>query len=131
MKFAGKNIDLGLLFLRILVGGVFINHGLMKLANMKGTIGFFDSLGFGPFLTYTVAIVETVGGLFIVLGLWTPIISILFVLIMLMAILKTKIDNFSKAELELVMIMGSLAIFLAGNGKCALKARGDNSASKA
>lgn len=74
---------------------------------------------------------ETVGGLFIVLGLWTPIISILFVLIMLMAILKTKIDNFSKAELELVMIMGSLAIFLAGNGKYALKARGDNSASKA
>lgn len=50
MKFAGKNIDLGLLFLRILVGGVFINHGLMKLANMKGTIGFLIRLVLGHFL---------------------------------------------------------------------------------
>lgn len=131
MKLAGKNIDLGLLFLRILVGGVFINHGLMKLTNMQGTIGFFDSLGFGPFLAYAVAIIETVGGLFMVLGLWTPIVSILFVLIMLVAILKTKMGNFSRAELDLVMIAGSLAVFFAGNGKYALKAKSDTTAPKA
>jgi uncharacterized membrane protein YphA (DoxX/SURF4 family) len=121
MKLASRHIDLGLLLLRLLVGGVFINHGLMKLTNMGGTIGYFDSLGFGPFLAYAVAIIETVGGVLMVLGLWTPIVAILFVIIMLVAILKTKMGNFSKAELDLIMILGSAAVFFAGNGKYAVQ----------
>lgn len=126
MKFASRNIDLGLLLLRIVVGGVFINHGLMKLTNMQGTIGFFDSLGFGPFLAYAVALIETIGGLFMILGLWTPVVAILFAVIMLVAIFKTKMGNFSKAELDLVMLLTSAAVFFAGNGKYAIKGKANN-----
>ncbi|GEE03607.1 hypothetical protein nbrc107696_40530 [Gordonia spumicola] len=81
-------LDLGLLILRLAVGGVFTVHGLQKLTgwmNGPGLDGFADFLqnaadpsrGFDPdvtkWLALTAGVSETAGGILLVLGLLTPI----------------------------------------------------------
>ena len=74
-------LDFGLLVLRLVLGGLFIAHGLDKL------FGWFDGLGRGgteqlltgfgfhdvKILTWVLAVSETAGGLLLVLGLLTPV----------------------------------------------------------
>lgn len=80
------NVDLGLLVLRLAVGGVIVAHGLMKLgwvggsgvrgmAAVRGTAGWFGSLGLWPPLFWALVSVlaEAGGGLLIILGLGGPI----------------------------------------------------------
>ncbi len=81
-------LDLGLLILRLAVGGIFTVHGLQKLTgwmNGPGPDGFADylqnipdpSLGFDPDATKWLSLVggvsETAGGILLILGLLTPI----------------------------------------------------------
>ncbi|WOC13478.1 DoxX family protein [Gordonia sp. MP11Mi] len=81
-------IDLGLLILRVALGGVFLVHGLQKLTgwmNGPGVNGFADflanssdpSLGFDEKATTTLSLVagisETAGGVLLIIGLLTPI----------------------------------------------------------
>ncbi len=80
------DIDLGLLILRGAVGGVVLTHGLIKvgwpismgirgLAAVRGTAGFFGSLGFWPPLFWALAsiVAEVVGSLLMIFGLGGPL----------------------------------------------------------
>lgn len=118
-----SNQGFGLLLLRLTVGGLFLYHGITKLQNMDGTIGFFGSIGLAPFWAWLVAIVETAGGALMVLGLWTTIVGLLFAVILVMALIKTKIGNvtsFSGAELDVLLLLASLSLAFAGAGSCSL-----------
>lgn len=76
----------GLLALRVVVGLFFVLHGVMKFMNLGGTSGFFGSLGIPPWFAYIVAAVEVLGGLALIVGLWTRWAGYLLALIMLGAL---------------------------------------------
>jgi putative oxidoreductase len=80
----------GLAILRIVVGVALLVHGWSKWANgIDGVAGFFASLGIpaATFFAYVVAIVETVGGLFLIVGFLTQIVGILVFIDMVGAVL--------------------------------------------
>ena len=74
-------MKLGLALLRIIVGGLFIGHGLQKLAGKfgghgpEGTGQFFEQLGLRPGKTHAVAAgaAEAGGGALLALGAFTPL----------------------------------------------------------
>ncbi len=74
-------MDTGLLILRIAVGLLLVGHGTQKLFGwfggygIAGTGGFFDSLGFRPGkpMAVVAGLSEAGGGLFLALGLLTPL----------------------------------------------------------
>jgi putative oxidoreductase len=71
--------------LRVVFGLVFVIHGLPKLKNLKQTQENFDSMGFHPgYLWGTfIALLETIGGLAIILGVLIQPIALLFAFEML------------------------------------------------
>ena len=78
--------DIIALVVRLIVGGIFITAGWMKVSAMSDTITSFAQLGIPAFLTYIVSYAELIGGVFIVLGLWTCISSVVLSIIMIGAV---------------------------------------------
>lgn len=111
----------GLLLVRIALAIVFLSHGISKLSDMDSTIAFFGSLGLGAFFAWLIAIVETLGGLFMLLGVWTCVTGAALAVTMIMAIILVKSKmGFPAMELEIVLLASSLAIALGGAGKYAI-----------
>jgi putative oxidoreductase len=117
-----RQASLGLLALRVAVAAVFINHGRQKLFvyGFAGVTGAFTQMGvpmpglMGPFI----GILEFFGGIALLLGLLTRLISLGFVCDMLGAILLVQLKNgFSKYELEFLLLGASLALLLTGAGR--------------
>src|SRR5271170_6626150 len=82
------------LYLRVMAGSVFFWEGILKFVYANQGIGRFTKLGM-PFPHFTadfVACLEIVGGLLILSGWLTRLISIPFIFEMIVAILSTKIS---------------------------------------
>jgi uncharacterized membrane protein YphA (DoxX/SURF4 family) len=81
------------LVVRIMAGGVFFSEGLLKFAYANQGIGRFTKLGMPlpGVLAPAIAILEIAGGLLLVSGAGTRLISVQFIAEMLVAILSTKI----------------------------------------
>ena len=81
------------ILLRIMAGGVFLWEGILKFIYPSLGIIRFTKLGIPlPHIaTYFIAILEIVGGSFIIAGFLTRIFSTLFICEMIVAILSTKI----------------------------------------
>lgn len=120
-----RNKSLGLLILRLFVGGIFIVHGVQKLLNMEGTIGFFSQIGLNAFWAWVVAIVETVGGVAVVLGIFTQYAAALLSIILLVAIIMVKykfggptlLGKFAAGEVDLALLGANLALVCTGAGR--------------
>jgi putative oxidoreductase len=121
-----------MLILRVVVGLLFIGHGTQKLfgwfggGGLDGTSGFFGSLGYRSPRTMALVggLTETVGGLLVLLGLFTPLGSALIVGMMVSAILSVHIDkgmwnSNGGIEFPLVMIASATAIAF-GPGRYAI-----------
>ena len=114
--------SLSTFLLRIVLGISFFVHGLVKFQGGIGnTVGWFESIGIPGFLAYVVGAVELVGGIALILGLGTRIVSALLTLIMVGAILKAKLAigflgtaEMAGYELDLAFLV--IALFLAVNG---------------
>ena len=79
--------EIGTFLLRIILGLVFLANGVAKFqGGIENTVGWFDSIGIPGFLAYAVGTIELVGGIAIILGLGTRIVSLLFGIIMIGAI---------------------------------------------
>ena len=81
--------DYGLLILRLVIGGGFIMHGYPKIAGgMEEVAGMLTRLEFPmpEISAWVLAITETLGGLFLVLGLMTRIAAIGPAIAMIVAI---------------------------------------------
>lgn len=85
-----------ILFLRLMAGGVFFWEGLLKFVYTNQGVGRFTKLGFPyPAATATfVACFEIAGGVLLVSGLFTRLVSLPFIFEMVVAILSTKISLF-------------------------------------
>ncbi len=82
-----------ILLLRLMAGGVFLSEGILKFVYTNQGVGRFTKLGM-PFPAVTadfVACLEIVGGLLLLSGLLTRVISVPFIIEMVVAILSTKI----------------------------------------
>jgi putative oxidoreductase len=115
----GKCMDYGMLFLRFVVGMGFLLHGLQKFGNMEGTVGFFGMLGLPVFVAYLVAIIETLAGVFLILGIFTRYAGYAVALVMLGAIitLHFKQGFLGGMELPLLYLASGLALAWGGAGK--------------
>lgn len=116
-KFAWSTV-----ILRVVLGITFFIHGLVKFqGGIENTVGWFDSIGIPGFFAYVVASLELVGGLLLVVGFGTRIVSALFVVLMLGATFKAKLalgflGNGQMAGYELDIALMAIALFLAVNG---------------
>ncbi len=117
----------GLMLVRIAAGAVFLAHGISKLQNMEGTIAFFGMLGLASFWAYIVAVLETVGGIALVLGLFTGVMGMLLAVEMLIAIflVKLKVGFIVPGgyEIDVMLFAAALGVAFSGPGKMALGKR--------
>lgn len=80
-----SNADLAALTLRVAMGILFLAHAGLKIFvfTPAGTAGFFESLGFPGPLAYLVIAAELLGGIALILGVWTRWVSLALVPILL------------------------------------------------
>ena len=73
-----SNTELAATILRVSMGILLLAHIWLKLIifTPAGTVAFFESLGFPGFLAYVVIAAELVGGVALILGLWTRWVSL-------------------------------------------------------
>jgi putative oxidoreductase len=76
------------LLLRVTLGGLFLAHLALKLFvfTPAGTAAFFGKVGLPPALAYVVMTAEVLGGVALILGVWTRLAAILLTPILLGAI---------------------------------------------
>ncbi|MCH8494504.1 MAG: DoxX family protein [Balneolales bacterium] len=120
-----KYADLAPLLLRIGVGLIFIYAGWGKITGIEGTQGFFGSIGIpmAGVMAWVVAIVEFVGGILILVGFRIQLPALLMAIIMVVAILTTKLSQdevFHAMRLDFLLLLASLALFTIGSGKYSL-----------
>ncbi|MGM0878674.1 MAG: DoxX family protein [Bacillota bacterium] len=114
--------ELGALILRVTLGALFFIHGLVKFqGGIENIVGWFDSIGLPGFMAYVVALFEMIGGIALIIGLATRLISVLFGLLMIGATLKVKLSvgllgNGQMAGYELDLALLAMAVYLVING---------------
>ena len=111
--------NISILIARLIIGGLFVGTGWMKISDMAMTIGFFQSLGIPAFLAYVVGYAEFIGGILLILGLWIEITTAILAIIMIVAIYLTRAGGFPAFSTPLVTLGSLLAICAAGPGKIA------------
>lgn len=121
--------DYGVLILRVVMGVIFIAHGYPKLFGKKekgqGLKIFADwlaSMKFPAawFLAFIAAVVEFVGGILLIVGLFTQITAVLIALEMVVTsfvqVSKMSKTLFGGFELDIILLAAAIAlIFLAGD----------------
>ncbi|WP_339229712.1 DoxX family protein [Oceanobacillus sp. FSL K6-2867] len=108
--------EAGSVILRIVLGITFFIHGLDKFQAGIGNIaGYFESLGIPGFLAYIVAFIELIGGIALILGIGTKIVSVLIAIIMLGAIFTAKLSLgfLDGYELDIALLAISIYLILA------------------
>lgn len=113
------NLDIALLLIRVGLAAVFIAHGWDKIGNMEGTVGFFSSIGLSAFWAYVIAYVELLGGISMLVGVFTGWSGIFLAMTMVGAIALVKISKgfLGGFEFDLMLFLAALAISFAGPGK--------------
>lgn len=114
---------MGLLLIRLAVGGVFLAHGVAKVLSLDMTVSFFMTIGLPAILAYVVTAIELLGGLAILLGVGTQIAGILVALVMVGAIftVKGKMGFLGGYELDLTLLLAALSLAVAGPGRYTMK----------
>lgn len=118
-----------ILFIRLMVGAVFLSEGIQKFLfpEIRGA-GRFASIGLPSpdFLGSFVGFFEIICGVFVLLGLLTRVSVIPLLLIMIVAIISTKLpqveakgiwETLHASRTDFSMLMGSLFLLAVGGGK--------------
>ena len=73
-----RSTDLAATLLRVVNGGLFLFHGLVKVFvfTIPGTVGYFESIGLPGFLAYLTILAEVGGGLALLAGFRVKLISL-------------------------------------------------------
>ncbi len=121
---AGKRSDVALLLTRLIIGGIFIYSGWLKVSDMATTVSQFGSTGIPAFFAYAVGYFELIGGIMLVLGLWTCVVATVLAVIMLFAIWFTRSMGMQGFGLPLAALAALLALSGICGGKYSLKRYG-------
>lgn len=130
-----ESIDFGLLALRLLIGGVFIGHGLAKFTERFGGLGLgragaiFEQIGYRPARPYLVAagVTELLAGAAFLAGLVTPLAAAALVGVMVNAIGSSKAGHgpwyFNGGwEYDVTLLLAAAALAFTGPGDVSLDA---------
>ena len=129
MKNCRSSRDCGLLALRIAVGVIFILHGYGKLfggaPGMEAFTGMVAGIGFpAPALfAYVAALSEFLGGIAILLGVFTCVASTLIGIVMLVALVMVKKFNLPMADADLALLGSAIALMCMGPGRYSIAAQ--------
>ena len=124
-------VDLGLLLVRVVVGGLLAAHGLQKLTGwfggpgLAGNTAFLDDLGYRRprQMAWLHALSEIAAGVLLVLGLLTPLASAAIVAVMLNAAVAVHARNglwVQQGGYEYPLVLSAVAIGLALTGPGAI-----------
>lgn len=119
------NPDLGILFVRLALGIVFVHAGWLKVTGLDGVVGFFGAVGIPAFLAYFVAYAELIGGVLILVGFLSRYAGLVLAAIMLVATLTVHLPNgYGLAnngfEYTLTLMLLALAVVTFGSGRYSL-----------
>lgn len=126
---AVRTADVGLLVLRAVFGGLLAAAGLQKLAGWFGGPGLtetgaaFEQVGYQPGVLFAAAagIFETVGGLLLLLGLFTPLASAIVVGVMINAVTATWSGGlFGPAGYQLAFLYATVGVVVSCTGAGAI-----------
>ena len=115
--------DIGILIARLVLGVIFLAHGLQKFNSWgyEGTKAGFEGMGVpAPAVSAFVATwIEILGGLALILGVLVPVFGVLLFLLMLGAFFIVHVENgiyVGDGGFELVAALGAGALLLAAVG---------------
>ncbi len=123
-----ESTDFASLVLRVILGGLFILHGWMKVKNPKQTAAWVASTGWtwAAGFAYPFTYLEFLGGIALVIGLLTRIVGILFVLEMIATTIFSRVKLGKKLlggwEVDVLFLAGALALVFLGAGAWSLDA---------
>jgi putative oxidoreductase len=129
LSFIPQSVDLGLLVLRVALGGQMIfAHGWPKLASFSEKAGSFpDPLGVGNTASAALAVTgEVVCSALVMLGAFTRLAAVGTIITMAVAfflIHGAKLTGDGNGELAFVYLVGFVTIFLAGPGRFSIDAK--------
>lgn len=123
--------EVGKVILRVVLGLTFLIHGLVKFqGGLSNTAAWFDMIGLPGFLAYIVAVVEVIGGIALILGLGTKIVSVLIAILLVGAIFTAKLQGGflgdgagAGYELDLALFAMAVYLILADTSKFSLDAK--------
>ena len=125
-----RSNDLGLLLLRLTIGGLMLFHGVHKLLYGVGFIGdMLANMGLPSFIAYGALAAELIASLMIVFGVWTRLASMIFAGNMAVAILMAHSSEILTVnpmtggwaiELPMLYLLGAAVLCLTGAGKYAI-----------
>ncbi|MFD0715749.1 DoxX family protein [Paenibacillus sp. GCM10027626] len=107
--------------MRVVLGIIFLAHGFDKFQMGLGNVsGWFDSMGVPGFFAYIAAVLELVGGIMLIIGLFSRYVSTLFVIMLISAIFMMKLSagllggaEGAGYELDLGLMMVALYLVVA------------------
>ncbi|MGW0158967.1 DoxX family protein [Mycobacterium sp. NPDC003323] len=124
-----RTVDIGLLFLRMVFGALLAAAGLQKLVGWFGGQGLsatgdtFEQIGFQPGVLFAAVagILETVGGLLLLLGLFTPLACAIVIGVMINAVSATLSGGlFGTNGYQLALLYATVGAVVACTGAGAL-----------
>ncbi len=114
------------LFMRLAVGGVFLQHGVTKFhSGVPAVAGFLHGIGF-PFAAawaVVLIVVETVGAICVLLGVFTRAWAACMALEMIVAILLVRVPHGGNIELEGLLFAGAITLVALGDGPVSVALR--------
>lgn len=129
-KIFGPAAAWGPFFLRVTVGVIFVVHGAQKLfgafggPGLKGFSGMIGRMGLEPVMAWAtaVALVEFVGGIFLILGFMTRLSALLIAVVMAVAVIFVHLgDGFFALEFPLILFAACLCLLLTGGGRAMMR----------
>lgn len=117
------NTDLAALFLRLIVGGLFIYYGYQKIESYNTILPMFtDLIGIGAKLSFNLVIfAEFFCGILVAIGFLTrlSIIPIFITMVVAYFVAHAK-DPFEVKQVAFIFLVLSVVVFVTGSGKYSL-----------
>lgn len=126
------NKSFGILIIRLLIGGLFLYAGIMKIGMADQMIPFVGGAAHAIGLTFLsmtawywiVTVAEILAGALFVIGLFTRFASLLVVIIMLVA-MNTMGRGWMQIQIPFMLMVIAIALFTSGPGKYSVSAFGN------
>ncbi|MGG6313093.1 DoxX family protein [Paenibacillus macerans] len=81
------------IIMRVVLGIIFVFHGVDKFQmGLSNVEVWFSSLGIPGFLAYVVAVIELIGGIMLIVGLFARYVSVILIVTLIGAIITAKLS---------------------------------------